>query len=144
MSEAHHLARLARQIEETQAISRYRAAQTMDQLEEIILYWDDSRARDFARGHEAPMRALVSPLHDNLRRIAAITTAIEPQAHQIEELARRAFGEQETARDLGQQCTRHLETARYHVADAHDRSAICQSVADTLRQRATALGTPPV
>lgn len=144
MSEAYDLARIASRIEEMRAVSRYRAQETMDQLEEIILYWNDSRARDFARGHEEPMRALVPPLRDRLGHMSAIASAVEPLAHSAESAIRQVWAEQETTRDCAQQCYRHMEAVRYYVAEVHDRSSHCMTVAEDLRRRALALGNPRV
>lgn len=144
MSEAHALARIARDLGEFRQISHYLGRQTSDQSEELVAFWNDARARDFALGHEEPMRELMPELQRHLGEMNETASRMESPAFATEDAVRQAYGESETVRQLTDDSERHLDAARYHVSDARELATQCQSVSRDLQRQLSDLGSPPV
>lgn len=144
MSESFTLDRIVRHAVELRSIAHHRASETMEQLDEAVHYWNDQRGREFARGHEEPMRQLVPGLQDTVRGIGETVAAIAPLAYQTETLARRAQVDHETVAQHERDCLRHLDTGRYYIAEADQLSASCRQSCAALRARSASLGDPPI
>jgi hypothetical protein len=144
MSEAHELARIARDLGEMRQVAHYQVRQTSDQSEELIAYWNDTRARDFALSHYEPMRALMPGLQRHLGEMKETASRMEAPAFATEDAVRRVFGERELVVRLAADSERHLETARYHVSDSRELASQCQTVNRDLRRQLHNLGSPPV
>jgi hypothetical protein len=144
MSEAHELARIARDLGELQQVAHYQGRQTSDQSEELIAYWNDTRARDFALSHDEPMRSLMPGLQRHLAEMNEIASRMEAPAFATEDAVRRVFGERELVVRLAAESERHLETARYHISDANELARQCQTANSHLRWQLHNLGSPPV
>ncbi|MEP6343133.1 MAG: hypothetical protein ABJ275_07435 [Maricaulaceae bacterium] len=144
MDIAFNIGRLNKRLREDIIISKYRAQQTSEIIDEGLILWTDKQAKNFAVAIDEPLRNGFEPIRTALQSMQLSLETIETQVISAEEEARRIFSSYQNIHNDCLIVSQSLDQARYYTADARDQASLSMHRVKSITSRLQVLAMPPV